>query len=120
MFSGIVEEVGIVESATDVRGRRDIIIAAEKVLEDLRVSDSINVDGVCQTVVQVGREVFKVQAIATTLSRTTLAELRRGRKAHRRGRSLRRPLRPGSRGRRWGCDLGEAAGRDVAGSLQPA
>ncbi|UCC47844.1 MAG: riboflavin synthase [Gemmatimonadota bacterium] len=92
MFSGIVEEVGIVESATDVGGRRDIVIAAEKVLEDLRVSDSINVDGVCQTVVLVGRGNFKVQAIATTLSRTTLAEFRRGRKVN-----LERPIAAGGR-----------------------
>jgi riboflavin synthase len=92
MFSGIVEEVGIVESATDVGGRRDIVIAAEKVLEDLRVSESINVDGVCQTVVRVGRGNFKVQAIATTLSRTTLAEFRRGRKVN-----LERPIAAGGR-----------------------
>ncbi|KPK79693.1 MAG: hypothetical protein AMS25_11645 [Gemmatimonas sp. SM23_52] len=92
MFSGIVEEVGTVDSATDVGGRRDIVIAADKVLEDLRVADSINVDGVCQTVVQVGRGVFKVQAIATTLSRTTLAEFRRGRKVN-----LERPIAAGGR-----------------------
>jgi riboflavin synthase len=92
MFSGIVEEVGTVDSATDVGGRRDIVIAADKVLEDLRIADSINVDGVCQTVVQVGRGAFKVQAIATTLSRTTLAEFRRGRKVN-----LERPIAAGGR-----------------------
>lgn len=92
MFSGIVEEIGTVDSTTDVGGRRDIVIAAERVLEDLRVADSINVDGVCQTVVQVGHGVFKVQAIATTLSRTTLAEFRRGRNVN-----LERPIAAGGR-----------------------
>ncbi|NIQ59768.1 MAG: riboflavin synthase, partial [Gemmatimonadetes bacterium] len=55
-------------------------------------SDSINVDGVCQTVVELGRGNFKVQTIATTLSRTTLGEYRRGRKVN-----LERPIAAGAR-----------------------
>lgn len=82
MFSGIVEEVGVVESAADQGGGRELVIAATKVLEDLKVSDSINIDGACQTVVELGRGVFKVQTIATTLSRTTFGEFRRGRKVN--------------------------------------
>lgn len=83
MFSGIVEEVGIVERAVDMGGgAREIVINAQKVLADLKTSDSINVDGVCQTVVEVGSNSFKVQAIATTLSRTTLGEYRRGREVN--------------------------------------
>jgi len=79
MFSGIVEEVGTVRSAVDVGGGRELLIEAGKVLSDLSVSDSINVDGVCQTVVDVVGSGFKVQTIATTLSRTTLGEYRTGR-----------------------------------------
>ncbi|MGD8700192.1 MAG: riboflavin synthase [Gemmatimonadales bacterium] len=82
MFSGIVEEVGIVESVGDKGGGRELVIAAETVLEDLKVSDSINIDGACQTVVELGRGSFRVQTIATTLSRTTFGEFRRGRKVN--------------------------------------
>jgi riboflavin synthase len=92
MFSGIVEEVGVVESATDVSNGRELVIGAEKVLADLKLSDSINVDGVCQTVVSRGQRDFKVQTIATTLSRTTLGEYRRGRKVN-----LERPIAAGER-----------------------
>lgn len=82
MFSGIVEEVGTVRSAVDVGGGRELLIGADEVLSDLRVSDSINVDGVCQTVVEVVHAGFKVQTIATTLSRTTLGEYRPGREVN--------------------------------------
>jgi riboflavin synthase len=92
MFSGIVEEIGSVESATEVGGGRELVISASKVLEDLKPSDSINVDGVCQTVVALGQGNFKVQSIATTLSRTTLGEYRRGRKVN-----LERPIAAGQR-----------------------
>ncbi|NIN72845.1 MAG: riboflavin synthase [Gemmatimonadetes bacterium] len=92
MFSGIVEEIGTVESATDKGGGRDVVIAAEAVLADLKPSDSINVDGVCQTVVDLGRRSFKVQTIATTLSRTTFGEFRRGREVN-----LERPIAAGQR-----------------------
>lgn len=92
MFSGIVEELGAIESATDKGGGRELVIAADTVLADLKPSDSINVDGVCQTVVELARRAFKVQAIATTLSRTTFGEFRRGRRVN-----LERPIAAGGR-----------------------
>jgi riboflavin synthase len=92
MFSGIVEELGTVESATDKGGGRELVIGAETVLTDLKPSDSINVDGVCQTVVALGQRNFRVQTIATTLSRTTFGEFRRGRQVN-----LERPIAAGER-----------------------
>jgi riboflavin synthase len=92
MFSGIVEELGTVESATDKGGGRELVISAETVLADLKPSDSINVDGVCQTVVALGQRDFRVQTIATTLSRTTFGEFRRGRQVN-----LERPIAAGER-----------------------
>jgi riboflavin synthase len=92
MFSGIVEEIGEIVSATDTGNGRDLVVAADLVLGDLKPSDSINVDGVCQTVVELGTGDFRVQAIATTLSRTTLGEFARGRKVN-----LERPIAAGAR-----------------------
>lgn len=78
MFTGIVEEVGRVREV-EVRGDgRRIVIAAETVLDGLRTGDSIAVDGVCQTAVAVDGDGFAVDTVATTLSRTTLGELRPG------------------------------------------
>jgi riboflavin synthase len=67
---------------TPLGNGRELAIGAEKVLEDLAPGASINVDGVCQTVVSLRGGTFTVQAIATTLSRTTLGEFRRGRRVN--------------------------------------
>ncbi len=92
MFSGIVEEIGVVGSAIEKAGGRELVIQAERVRSELKPSDSINVDGVCQTVVSVDDRGFRVQTIATTLSRTTLGEFRPGRKVN-----LERPIAAGGR-----------------------
>jgi riboflavin synthase len=92
MFSGIVEEIGVVEGVTETGNGRDLVIRAETVFDDLKTSDSINVDGVCQTVVELSAGTFRVQAIATTLSRTTFGEFRPGRQVN-----LERPIAAGGR-----------------------
>jgi riboflavin synthase len=71
MFSGIVEEVGVVADVRPLEGGRTLRIGAHGVLEDLKPGDSIAVDGVCQTVVETDATGFTVEAIGTTLSRTT-------------------------------------------------
>ena len=52
MFTGIVEEVGSVRTVLPGARAGKICIAARKVLEGPRVGDSIAVNGVCLTVVQ--------------------------------------------------------------------
>jgi riboflavin synthase len=75
VFTGIVEEIGRVSG---VDGRGDGVrlrIAAGRVLDALAIGDSIAVDGVCQTVVDLDAAGFALDSIATTLSRTTLGSL---------------------------------------------
>lgn len=79
MFTGLVEEVGRVTEIRPLEGGRVITIAASQVLHDLEVGDSLSVDGVCQTVISRTERSLSVQAIRTTLSRTTLGELEPGR-----------------------------------------
>lgn len=79
MFTGIVEEIGRVTAVRPFEEGREITIAAARVLEDLEVGHSVSVDGVCQTVVSRAADSFSVQAIRTTLSRTTLGEFEPGR-----------------------------------------
>ena len=79
MFTGIVEEVGRVAAVQPLEEGREITIAAARVLEDLAVGDSINVDGACQTVVARSAETFSVQAVRSTLGRTTLGGFEPGR-----------------------------------------
>ena len=89
MFTGLIEEVGRVESAVRRGPVMDITIRAAAALA---VGDSVSIHGACQTVVAVGASTFKgspdyakhnlgcftVQAVEETLRRTTLESLRKG------------------------------------------
>lgn len=74
MFTGIVEEVGIVKQAL----RRKLSIAASKVVEGTIPGDSININGACLTVTEVGKDFFSVEVMPETLRRTNLGLLRPG------------------------------------------
>jgi riboflavin synthase len=83
MFTGIVTAVGVVMRAQPlVQARRIEIETPVAYLDDVREGDSIAVDGVCQTVVARTADSFVVEAIGTTLSRTTLGELWPGRRVN--------------------------------------
>jgi riboflavin synthase len=71
MFTGIVEEVGRLVS----RPEGGLEIAAETVLEDLRLGDSICVNGACLTVTRLEDGRFFVDTVPETLRRTNLGEL---------------------------------------------
>lgn len=92
MFTGLVEEVGTVAAVEPNGNGLAITIAAASVLAELALGDSIAVDGVCQTVVEHGGGGFTVQAIATTLGRTTLGRVAPGQRVN-----LERALRVGER-----------------------
>ena len=92
MFTGLIEEVGRVAAATPFENGRRFRIEASTVLEGLALGDSIAVDGVCQTVVALHAGAFDVEAIETTLGRTTLAALEVGDAVN-----LERPVAAGGR-----------------------
>ena len=82
MFTGIVEELGEV---VEVRRGRDgvkLCIQAREVLNGMKVGDSMDVDGVCLTVVDVTERDFRVDVIKETLVRTTFKDLHRGDKVN--------------------------------------
>ncbi len=74
MFTGIVEEVGRVTSASSKR----LIIAASKVLENMGLGGSIAVNGACLTVTNFGASSFSVDIMPETLKRTNLGLLHNG------------------------------------------
>ena len=77
MFSGIVEAVGRIAEVEPVANGRRLRIEAPFVAE-LGEGDSVAVEGVCLTATSFGDGCFHVEAIATTLSRTTLGGLEAG------------------------------------------
>jgi riboflavin synthase len=78
MFTGIVEEIGEVASIRATGRAISLAIRANKVLEDVRLGDSIAVNGICLTVVSFDRSHFVVDVVPETMRRTTLHELAPG------------------------------------------
>ena len=74
MFTGIVEEIGIVKEAS----RDSLAIEAHKVLEGTKVGDSVNVNGVCLTIISLEDCGFSVNVMPETLRCTNLGSLHYG------------------------------------------
>jgi riboflavin synthase len=75
MFTGLIEETGAVAWVRRSQSFQQLGIRAATVLAELRVGDSVSIDGVCQTVVAIDAGVFMVESVAETLHRTTLGRL---------------------------------------------
>ena len=71
MFTGLVEEVGTIEQITSNLDGLRISINAEKVMEGLKVDDSVSCSGICLTVIDMNISSFTVQLVEETLNRTT-------------------------------------------------
>lgn len=78
MFTGIIEEVGEIAAISSGVKSKKLEIKAEKVLKDLKIGDSMNINGACQTVIEVKQNSFVVQAVEETLKRTNLGRLKKG------------------------------------------
>ena len=78
MFTGIIEEVGTLVDRKVHGSSLRLQIEAEKVLTDLKIDDSISIDGCCQTVIEVKPSVFEVISVQETLQKTTLGSWKVG------------------------------------------
>jgi riboflavin synthase len=88
VFTGIVEEVGTVRNVAPHR----LVVGASTVMLDMALSDSININGACLTVVELTSETFAVDLVEETLQRTNLRFLAPGHPVN-----LERPLAAGGR-----------------------
>jgi len=78
MFTGIIEELGTVQRLKRSSNSSEISIQASKVLEDVKLGDSIAINGVCLTVTSFDREHFTADMMAETLAKTNLKDLGNG------------------------------------------
>ncbi|HUJ16898.1 MAG TPA: riboflavin synthase [Nitrospirota bacterium] len=78
MFTGIVEEMGSVKALRREAGAARLAIAASTVLGNTAIGDSISVNGVCLTVVEMSADEFTADVAVETLSVTNLGELKAG------------------------------------------
>ena len=92
MFTGLVEEIGVVEELQQLDDAVRIAVRAPKVTEDAAPGDSIAVDGVCLTVVDNANGTFTADVMRETLDRSRLGTYEAGAKVN-----LERALAAGQR-----------------------
>jgi len=90
MFTGLVDDVGVVERVERTEAGRTLRIASR--YTGLAIGESIAVNGACLTVLERGPGWFTVAAIVTTLGRTTIGDWSTGRRVN-----LERAMRLGDR-----------------------
>lgn len=78
MFTGIIEEVGVLEELSTGNGFGVMEIKCNKVLEDTKIGDSIATNGVCLTVKEKGSRSFKAEVMGETLAKSNLGSLKIG------------------------------------------
>ncbi len=74
MFTGIVEEIGVVAAVRS----GGLAIRASNVLDGLSVGDSVLVNGACLTATELGPHSFSLDVVPETLRRTNLGSLAEG------------------------------------------
>jgi riboflavin synthase len=90
MFTGLIEQVGEIESARQTDAGRELRIAAS--FADLQNGESIAINGACLTVREFGAGWFEAAAVVTTLERTAIGDWKKGTRVN-----LERALRSGDR-----------------------
>ncbi len=92
MFTGIIEEIGIIKGIERTTRSCRLTIGANKITDDCKIGDSIAVNGACLTVTGRSDNTFNADVMAETLRRTNLEYLKIGDKVN-----LERSLRPTDR-----------------------
>jgi riboflavin synthase len=92
MFTGIVESLGTVAQITEVDGGRRLVLEAGDLAIGLQVGESVAVNGVCLTAVEVGSAGVTTDVVAETLRRSNLGSMEAGDRVN-----LERPMRADGR-----------------------
>lgn len=78
MFTGIIEETGRIERLTWQGDAMVLAVSCGKVLDGVKVGDSLSVDGVCLTVTDLDSTVFTADVMVETMKRTNLVSAQSG------------------------------------------
>lgn len=82
MFTGIVEEIGNVKSVIKNKSLFRLTIDAKRVLTDIKLGDSIAVNGICLTAENISSSSFTADVMSETLHRSTLKSIKQGDKVN--------------------------------------
>ncbi len=77
MFTGLVEEIGTVENIRVKSNYAELEIRAEKIMDDVKIGDSISTNGVCLTVSNLRSNGFTADVMPESMDRTNLGELKK-------------------------------------------
>lgn len=77
MFTGIIEEIGEIQSIKKGDKSSRLLIKANKVLKDTKIGDSISTNGVCLTVTSISSNSFEADVMAETLRKSNLGDLKK-------------------------------------------
>lgn len=72
MFTGIVEDLGVIKQITETGSNRTFDIATS--LSEVEVDDSISCNGICLTIERIKADNLTFTAISETIKKTTAAE----------------------------------------------
>lgn len=75
MFTGLVEDIGIIKAVQSDRDSMKITIQSAKITEDVKLGDSIAVNGVCLTVTHFTQQQFTMDVMPETVKATNLQQL---------------------------------------------
>ena len=78
MFTGIVEETGVVRRINTKPDSTAVTIIGKVIFDDLKLGDSVSVSGVCLTVSELSGKSFTADVMRETLSRTSIGSLKEG------------------------------------------
>lgn len=76
MFTGIVQEIGVVKAVNFSGNINKLRIECKAVMKDAGLGDSIAVNGICLTVCSMGNNWFEADVMPETMRRTSLAHLK--------------------------------------------
>lgn len=82
MFTGIIEEIGIIKKIDNGTTSARLTIQANEILKDVVLGDSIALNGVCLTVCSFQSHSFEADVMNETLKRTALGSLTNGSKVN--------------------------------------
>ncbi|QSF43246.1 MULTISPECIES: riboflavin synthase [Paenibacillus] len=80
MFTGLIEEVGVLRGVSSGGEMMVLNIGASLIMGDLKIGDSVSVNGVCLTATSIGEHSFTVDVMPQTYRNSNLKELRSGSK----------------------------------------
>lgn len=82
MFTGIVEEIGIIKSVKNIGGGKRITIQCKDILVDSKIDDSISINGICQTIVKINSNSFEFDSVEETIRKTTIKHWKENQKVN--------------------------------------